>query len=127
MLEVINLTSGKVAEATYYLNIMTLFVTFIMIFTNHRLIQWDFAFACGVPWFIMNVAGSYILTGNFNYYLKIILGVVLIIVFIQQTMKINYRMTSGQMLEEKVNVLEAGDHSGSEEIEEVISYNHNRT
>lgn len=103
LLELFDITNGSVAEATYYLNIMTLMVTLIMSYNNRALIQWDFVTFCTIPWFGMNVLGCYLLIGTSNDILKVILGCVLAGIFIYQTLKTFYNMCSGKMLQEKVN------------------------
>lgn len=113
ILEMFNITSGRVDEATYYLNIMTLMVTLYMSVNNRALIQWDFVIICTIPWFAMNVIGCYLLVSSSNDLLKLILGVLLLIIFVQQTVKIIYNMLSGKMLEEKLE--NQGPAEGEEE------------
>jgi len=102
LLEMFGVTDGSVAEATYYLNIMTLMVTLIMSYNNRALIQWDFVIFCTIPWFGMNVIGCYLLIGTSNDVLKVILGVVLACIFLYQTIKTFYVMCTGQLLQEKL-------------------------
>jgi len=103
LLELFDVTDGSVAEATYYLNIMTLMVTLIMGYNNRALIQWSFVTFCTIPWFGMNVLGCYLLIGTSNDILKVILGCVLAGIFFYQTIKTFYQMCSGKMLQEKLN------------------------
>lgn len=122
ILEMFDVTSGRVDEATYYLNIMTLMVTLVMSYNNRALIQWNFVIICTIPWFGMNVIGCYLLVSSSNDLLKIILGVLLLIIFLQQTTKTIYTMITGKMLEEKLEAQSAkiekctsGDYSDGEE------------
>jgi len=110
LLELFHITNGSVKEATYYLNIMTLVVTLAMSINNRALIQWNFIFACVFPWFGMNVLGCYILDYMPNRQLKMVLGVCLLIIFLQQFTKVMYTMISGHMLQEKI-IIGAQDKS----------------
>lgn len=124
ILEMFKLTSGSVAEATYFLNIMTLVVTLVMSYNNRKLIQWDFTITCCIPWFIMNILGCFLLVGLPNWPLKLFLGVVLLGIFFQQTYKVYYSMTSKDMLREKIReAQEQGEQGGDgaeAEVEMVI-------
>lgn len=119
ILEMFGITSGRVDEATYYLNIMTLMVTIVMSINNRHLIQWKFVTICCIPWFFMNVVGCFLLVGVPNEILKFILGMVLSVIFIQQFYKTITNMLNGRMLQDKIDEEKSGDHDGEEIIPEV--------
>jgi len=103
ILEIFGITSGRVDEATYYLNIMTMMVTLVMAFNNRQYIQPNVVACCMVPWFIMNVLGCFLLVGIPNTQLKFGLGLVLACIFVQQFTKTIMGMFSGDMLREKIS------------------------
>jgi uncharacterized membrane protein YfcA len=119
ILEMFGITSGRVDEATYYLNVMTLMVTIVMSINNRHLIQWKFVTICCIPWFAMNVIGCFLLVGVPNEILKFILGIVLVVIFIQQFYKTITNMLNGKMLQEKIDADKQGVPSGEEVIPEV--------
>jgi len=119
ILEIFGLTSGRVDEATYYLNIMTMMVTLVMSVNNRKLIQWKFVAICCVPWFLMNVIGCFLLVGIPNEILKFILGLLLCVIFIQQFYKTVTNLMDGTMLEEKIEKEQNAVSAGEEVIPEV--------
>jgi len=116
ILEMFGITSGRVDEATFYLNVMTLMVTIVMSVNNRHLIQWKFVSICCVPWFAMNVIGCFLLVGVPNEILKFILGIVLIVIFIQQFYKTITNMFNGTMLQEKIEAEQKGGQQDGEEV-----------
>jgi len=83
------LCSSEMKEIVYYLNMMHLFVNVPLIFTNRKNFQWDFTLCVGIPWFGLVVGGTYVLElKKVTFYLKIILGCVLSLIFVQQLLKI---------------------------------------
>lgn len=104
LLELFGLTDGSVKLATYYLNIMTLVVTMVMSIRMRKLIQWNFVIVCVIPWTVMNIIGTELLTSVDNAILKQILGVFMYIIMVQQTVKAFYSMCTGKMLEERANM-----------------------
>jgi len=85
-----------------------------MSINNRHLIQWKFVGICCVPWFAMNVIGCFLLVGVPNEILKFILGIVLVVIFVQQFYKTINGMLNGSMLQEKI---EAGKQAvGDEEV-----------
>jgi len=119
ILEMFGITSGRVDEATFYLNVMTLMVTIVMSINNRELIQWKFVTICCIPWFAMNVIGCFLLVGVPNEILKFILGIVLVIIFIQQFYKTITSMLNGNMLQEKIDAKQSGVCDQKEVIPEV--------
>lgn len=102
ILEIFGFTSGRVDEATYYLNVMTMMVTLVMAFNNREYIQWNVTGLCCIPWFIMNLLGCFLLVGIPNTQLKFALGLVLCGIFVQQFSKTIMALLSGDMLREKI-------------------------
>lgn len=116
ILEMFGITSGRVDEATYYLNIMTLMVTIVMSINNRELIQWKFVGICSIPWFAMNVIGCFLLVGVPNEILKFILGIVLVLIFIQQFYKTINNLLNGVMLQEKIDAVQSGSADQENEV-----------
>lgn len=102
LLEIFDLSSGSVKEATYYLNIMTLVVTLIMSVNNRKLIQWNFVGVVVIPWTAMNVVGCIFIVSISNKLLKFILGIILLVIFLQQSVRVINSMLTGTMLAEKL-------------------------
>jgi len=122
LLEIFDVTSGSVKEATYYLNIMTLFVTLIMSVNNRKLIQWSFVGVVVIPWTAMNVVGCYCITNVSNKLLKFILGIILFIIFLQQSVRVLSDMLSGKMLSDKLSAKKEKQSGKSQIGEEEIPF-----
>jgi len=71
-----------------------------LIITNRKQFQWDFCLATGIPWIALVIAGTFILEmKEVQFYLKLILGGLLFIIFGQQLIKLS---SSEQEVDENI-------------------------
>jgi uncharacterized membrane protein YfcA len=90
ILQVFDLCSAELKKTVYFLNMMHAFGNLPLIITNRKQFQWNFCLATGIPWIALVIAGTFILEmKKVQFYLKLVLGSILFIIFGQQLIKIS--------------------------------------